>query len=244
MKQQRHKRRESFSVLLISDVDRSSKQFNISLTIIRLIFFLILLILAVIGLLTFLFLSVNKKQQALQAQLTSQEALAEQLRVEKDALSNEIQTLQAENNDLREVSKIITSKREEAAEEEAPASNPLPTLFPSSGSGILIETYSEDRPYLSISTHSEGKIVATGDGTVITVGSDDTYPFIIEIEHENGYQTRYMCLQEVQLETEQGAQVKAGDILCIVTSDDTQLDYQILLNGEAIDPLSIIDAKG
>lgn len=244
MEQQRHKRRESFSVLFISNVDRSSKQFNISLTFIRLIFFLMLLILAVIGLLAFLFFSGSKKLGLLRAQLNSQEKLVEQLNAEKSTLDNEIQALRAENNDLRQVSKIITTKREEAAAQEAPVSNPLPTLFPSSGSGILVETYSEDRPYLSISTHSEGKIVATGDGTVVTVGSDDAYPLILEIEHADGYLTRYMCSQDVQIKTEEGAQVLAGDILCTVTTDDTQLDYQIFLNGDAIDPLSVIDAKG
>ena len=43
---------------------------------------------------------------------------------------------------------------------------------------------------------------------------------------------------------EEGAQVEAGTILMTITSDDTQLDYQVLLNGETIDPLSVIDAKG
>ena len=231
MKQQRHKRRESFSVLLISNVDRSNRQFSVSLTFIRLIFFLILLILAVIGILTFLFLAGNQKQNMLRAQLTTQEAMVEQLNAEKDVLDNEIQALRAENNDLRQVSKIITTKREEAAAEEAPASNPLPTLFPSSGSGILIETYSEDRPYRSINTHTEGKIVATGDGTVVTVGSDDTYPLILEIEHENGYKTRYMCNQDVQVQTEEGSQVKAGDLLCTIID---KLDLVIEDNGIGI----------
>lgn len=243
-KQQRHKRRESFSVLLVSNVDRGNRQFHVSLTFIRLIFFLILLILAVIGILTFLFLAGNRNQHALRAQLKTQEALVEQLNAEKGVLDNEIQALRAENNDLRQVSKIITAKREEAAAEESPASNPLPTLFPSSGSGILIENYSEERPYLSINTHADGKIVATGDGTVVTVGSDDAYPFILEIEHENGYKTRYMCNQDVEVQTGEGSQVTAGDLLCTVISDDTQLDYQIFLNEKAIDPLSIIDAKG
>ena len=104
MKQQRHKRRESFSVLLISNVDRSNRQFSVSLTFIRLIFFLILLILAVIGILTFLFLAGNQKQNMLRAQLTTQEAMVEQLNAEKDVLDNEIQALRAENNDLRPVS--------------------------------------------------------------------------------------------------------------------------------------------
>ena len=43
---------------------------------------------------------------------------------------------------------------------------------------------------------------------------------------------------------EEGGQVQQGDPLLTITTDDTQLDYQIILNGETVDPLSVIDAKG
>lgn len=76
------------------------------------------------------------------------------------------------------------------------------------------------------------------------VSSDDTYAHIIEVEHEGGYKTRYLLLQDCEVNTEQGAQVEAGDTLMTITSDDCQLDYQVLLNDEPIDPLSVIDAKG
>ena len=47
-----------------------------------------------------------------------------------------------------------------------------------------------------------------------------------------------------ELQVEEAKRVKAGDILAVITSDDTQLDYQVILEGEPIDPLNVIDAKG
>ena len=107
-----------------------------------------------------------------------------------------------------------------------------------------MSNYSEEEPYLSISMHEEGNIVATGNGTVITVSSDDTYPVIVEVEHEKGYKTRYLCRQEAEVKATEGAQVEAGDTLFTITTDETQLDYQILFEEEAIDPLTVIEAKG
>ena len=90
----------------------------------------------------------------------------------------------------------------------------------------------------------EDNLIAAGDGTITAVTSDETYPLIIELEHGNGYQTRYMCRQMAELQLEENAQVKAGDILAIITSDNTQLDYQVIFEGSPIDPLNVIDAKG
>lgn len=86
--------------------------------------------------------------------------------------------------------------------------------------------------------------MAAGNGTVTAVWSDDPYAHIVEIEHESGYKTRYLLHQDAEVNVEQGVQVQAGDTLLTITSDDCQLDYQVLLNDEPIDPLSIIDAKG
>ena len=73
--------------------------------------------------------------------------------------------------------------------------------------------YSAEQPYLSLNTNLDGNVVATGDGMVVTVESDDTYAHIIEVEHNNGYKSRYMCRQEAQTQIQAGAQVQAGDIL-------------------------------
>jgi len=245
MDQKRHKRKESFSLLLLSDTGGSSRQFHITLFSIRFTLLLLLLFLAaLIGLIVFSYAG-SQKQAALHAQLASCEEQISQLDSEKQVLANENQALKAEIEDLRQVSRIITSKKDEnAAAAEAEADTSLPTLFPSSDPGMIMANYSQEQPYISFNTHIESNIIATADGTVSSIGSDDTYPLIIEIQHENGYQTRYMCHEATQIQAEDGAQVKAGDILCTITTDNTQLDYQILINGEPIDPLNVIDAKG
>ena len=53
-----------------------------------------------------------------------------------------------------------------------------------------------------------------------------------------------MCRQEADVQATEGAQVEAGDTLFTITIDDSELDYQILFEGEPIDPLTVIEAKG
>ena len=129
-------------------------------------------------------------------------------------------------------------------EQEPEQEGTYPNRFPSSGVALVISSYSPDQPYMSFGMQVEDSIIATEDGTVTTISSDDTYPYIIEIEHENGYQTRYMCNQEAQLNVQEGDQVTSGSELITITLENTQLDYQVFLEGEPIDPINIIDAKG
>ncbi|MDE6891143.1 MAG: hypothetical protein K2P50_05030 [Lachnospiraceae bacterium] len=53
-----------------------------------------------------------------------------------------------------------------------------------------------------------------------------------------------MCRQDADKNTEIGAKVNAGDTILTITADNTQLDYQVVFEGEIIDPLNVIDAKG
>ena len=139
-----------------------------------------------------------------------------------------------------------TPNEEEEVEPDEPADPDagIPRRYPTSGTSGRLSSYSEEEPYLAISTHTEGNIIATGNGTVTAVSSDDTYPVIVEVEHDKGYRTRYMCRQTADVLATEGAQVEAGDTLFTITVDDSQLDYQILFEGEPIDPLTVIEAKG
>ena len=246
MKRQRHKHKESFSILLISNTGQSSRQYHVSLFLFRLFVFLLLLICVALGGVTFLFTMEYGKRTNLQQQVISQSQLVAQLESEKNTLNNENLALTAENDGLRQAA--IVNAEEETAEPEQepePESSPsFPSRYPCSGTGILTTTYSEEHPFLSSNTQAEGNIIAAGDGTVTSIGSDDTYPLIMEIEHGNGYRTRYMCLQNAEVKVEQGAQVHIGDVLIMVTTNDTQLDYQVIFEEQAIDPLTIIDAEG
>lgn len=246
MKRQRHKHKESFSLLLISNTGKASRQFHISTFIFRLSAVLVLLLCASLLWLGYQFSIGQQKESDLQEQIVSQAQLIEQLETEKENLNNEKFVLASENEAL--LATIAESAEEEAAmeaEAQAQAQAPaLPNRYPCTGSGILTSPYSQEQPYISIDTQAESKIIAAGDGTILSVTSDDTYHIIIEIEHENGYHTRYMCRQDAQLRAEEGTEVLTGDILININADNTQLDYQIIYENEPIDPLTIIEAEG
>lgn len=248
MKDQRHKRKESFSVLLISNIDRSSRQFQISMFTIRMVIFLLVLLLAILGWLGYQYATGYHREEALRQQMHSQEEKTAQLEQEKETWNSEKLALEAENEALRQEQEQIEAAEEEEpepqAEVEPQVDSTHPTRYPYQGSGVLEGTYTEEQPYITISTYAGGTIVAAGDGAVTAIGQDDTYKIILEITHPSGYTTRYLCRGEAELQVEEGAQVSAGDVLVNIATDDTLMDYQILQEGETVDPLSIIEAKG
>ena len=256
MNNQRHKRRESYSILLISNTGRTSRQFQLSTVAIRLLLVILLLTCTVAGLLAYTYSTAHKVQTELRTRLSEQEQLVTTLTAENTSLKEEQQTLTEENEALKRESEQYAQEAraaaeamaaaEAAAEEEAEpeSDSTYPSRYPSSGASVLSSSYSEEQPYLTITTYTDSTIVAAGDGTVVAVASDDIYHHIIEIEHESGFKTRYLCHQEASVEAEEGAQVKAGDLLLTITADDTQMDYQVLNAEGPVDPLSVIDAKG
>lgn len=249
MKRKGHKHKESFSLLLLSNSGRKNRQWHVSKAVFCLLSTLLLLICIAVGVMGYMLyqvFSTDAKQEDLRAQLEEQKQLAEQLKAENEELSNAKQRLETE---LETYSQSADAGEEEAEEKtgeetEADSESGIPRRYPSSGTSTLVSSYTEEQPYLSINTHEEGNIVATGDGTVTAVTSDDDYPVIVEVEHAKNYKTRYMCRQAADVQATRGAQVEAGDILFTITTEDTQLDYQILFEDEPIDPLTVIEAQG
>lgn len=242
MKRQRHKRKASFSILLISNVEQGNKQFNISLFSFRLLVLLLPVTCIILTWLVCQYIFGLDAQDRLRSQLIAQQQQIEKLeaensslQIEKAALSAEIDLFRLNNG---------SSEGNEQLNTEPEADLNIPSLYPSSGKGILISPYSDDLPYISIGVQPGDDIITTGNGTVTSIGSDNTYPVIAEVSHESGYITRYMCRQEAELKSEEGAQISAGDSLFSITAPDTQVDYQIIFENEPIDPLTIIDAKG
>ncbi len=240
MNGQKHKRKESFSILLISHTGQDNKHFCISSGSLRLFVIIpVLIVVILVGLIYTVWASYGN-EVILRGQINAQAQQIKQLEEEKEALSNENLALVSENETLRGQEE----RPEDSMAEETQTDSTFPSRYPSSETGMLAETYSEDHPYLSISMQAGGSIVAAGDGTVVSVGADDTYPLIIEIEHGNGYRTRYMCRQDAGNRPEEGTQVRVGDTLVTIEAETAQLDYQVILEDQPIDPLMILDAKG
>ena len=248
MKRKGHNHKESFSILLISNTGQQSRQFHISRFATRLLIVLLVLICVAIGGAVWIFCQ-NPfegivQNNNLRTQMDSQAQTIQQLEAEKEALAQELAALQQENDNLLQTMNTPNEEEEVEPDEPADPDAGIPRRYPTSGTSGRLSSYSEEEPYLAISTHTEGNIIATGNGTVTAVSSDDTYPVIVEVEHDKGYRTRYMCRQTADVLATEGAQVEAGDTLFTITVDDSQLDYQILFEGEPIDPLTVIEAKG
>lgn len=240
MERQRHKRKESFSILLTSNTGGNSRQFHLSVFWVRLFFGLFFLLCAVAIAMAVLYSNGYREQEALRGQLKEQEQRVKELEAERDQLNEEKMTLMSANEELQKAE----AEKEELLDAVPEKNTAVPALYPYSGTGILISSYTEEQPYLAINARPGGNVVAAGDGKVITVGSDETYPSIIEVEHGEGYITRYLCRHSADVKLQEGAQVKAGDALYPITDEDTELNYQVIFEGEAIDPLTVIEAKG
>ena len=248
MKRKGHNHKETFSILLISNTGQQSRQFHISRFASRLLIVLLLLICVGIGGAVWIFCQ-NPfegivKNNNLRAEIDSQAQTIQQLETEKEALAQELAALRQENENILQTMDTPNEEVEAQPDEPEDSDSGIPRRYPTSGTSGRLSSFSEEEPYLAISTHTEGNIIATGKGTVTSVSSDDTYPVIVEVEHDKGYRTRYMCRQQADVLATEGAQVEAGDTLFTITVDDSQLDYQILFEGEPIDPLTVIEAKG
>lgn len=248
---QRHVHKESFSVLLIPNTGGMSRQFHVTRFSFRLcvgaLFLVLLVVAGAVGWAGYQFNrqeNVRKLIKQQEEQIKTLEAQKQALEQEKGTLLAQMETLEQEKTAAVEAASETTAESETKAESTPEKDTSVPRRYPYTGISTVLSDYSAQQPYLSLNTHSDGNVVATGDGMVVTVDSDDTYAHIIEVEHNNGYKTRYMCRQEAQTQMQVGAQVQAGDILLTVLEDDTQLDYQILFEEEAIDPLTVFEAKG
>ena len=258
MKQRRHRHKESFSVLLISNTGQNARRFHVTGSVFRLLTVLVLCICAAFGWFTYQYLfseeiasgHVNASEgigeTELLDQIAEQEKQIQQLAEENDALSRRNDELISENKALLAVAKtsMDASLAQEVVGDELTDDPAYPSLYPYSETGDVSVKYSEDHPYVSIDTPIEGEIVAAGNGTIAMIGSDDTYPLIIEIEHGNGYRTRYMFPQAAEALQEEGTQVEAGTALVSVDIQNVQLDYQVIYDEKPIDPMIVFEAKG
>lgn len=238
MKPQRHIRKEFISILLVSNMGGKNKEIRLSRPVYRSLRYMPILILAVVLILIGLLFFQQKQMQQLRAQIEPYTKQIEQQEAQIAQMNVENQKLANENTQLKEEVEAATEV------EESPYQD-APNGYPYMGAGgILVSPYSDAQPYMSINTHTDGAIVAGGDGTITSVSSDDTYPLIVEIKHEDGYITRYLCNEAAQTQLEENTQVKMGDTLFTITVDNTQFDYQIIYKNKPIDPLVVIEAKG
>lgn len=93
---------------------------------------------------------------------------------------------------------------------------------------------------LDIAARRGEKVRATADGRVIHTGVDVNYGRFVDIDHENGYRTRYGHLSAITIK--RYTRIKRGDIIGLVgntgRASGYHLHYEVLRNDRVIDPAS------
>ncbi len=239
---ERHKRKEVYSVILVSHTDNQSRQFTISALWVRLLTGLVILIFGGLAFGGYYLASNGYREYELQQQVNQQTEELEQMAAAIQELEGTVATLTQENQQLQQNTQ--TGEDSESGDKTAAAvETTLPRLYPSDGVGDLKSTFTTERPYLTIGMRSGDNVVATGDGVVRLVDYDPNYLHSVEIEHESGYITRYFCNDNVEIRVKEGDQVKARAPLFTIIIDYSQLDYQIILENEAVNPFQVMKVE-
>lgn len=171
--------------------------------------------------------------------IIEQTAALNDLTDENEALTVENSTL---SNKVAVLSEAVSKKAEaEDVLSQVTIENALPKGFPLSGSATMTEAEEGD-PMLIFSASSGINVLTTGTGTVEVVDADEIYGTKIIIDHGNGYRSVYRNGGTALVK--QGESLGKGYILFSIGKDNQELGYQIMLNEEYIDPMTMIEING
>ncbi|MBO4748734.1 MAG: peptidoglycan DD-metalloendopeptidase family protein [Lachnospiraceae bacterium] len=236
-------------IIVTSDAkDAEVRQIKIKTWILGLI---VILVFALFGaLIGFLFYEERIWQAAIEksnGQLRQMEAMAEENeKVKAQMESNELELrgqIQALSDEVQVVSKTLNQKVEsEKALMEELEKLSIPSNLPLNGSAYSIESEGTDKPVAKIVSYAGNLVVATAKGTVIAVNEDVVYGHNVWIDHGNGYVTIYRNASDPMVK--QGDMVYQGTTIFVLDAASTQVGYQMMKDGEYVNPLDVIDIKG
>jgi murein DD-endopeptidase MepM/ murein hydrolase activator NlpD len=121
-----------------------------------------------------------------------------------------------------------------------------PTSWPLSERGYITQALLEgavrEHPGVDVAVPSDSYIRAAGAGTVAEVGDDPVLGFFAIIDHADGYRSLYAHASSILVTP--GAEVRQNEVIALVGSSGQStaphLHFEILLNGERVDPLTMV----
>ena len=182
-----------------------------------------------------------------------------------DELTNESATLEASNGELEtKVQQLSAALNQRLEDEQISAEEAetlaVPTGFPLTGTASMtpavddpndtkVTKLTEDNqdsatgnPLVLFDSAAGNSVIASGSGTVQTVTTDVKFGNMVTIDHGNGYISIYRNMGD-PLVTE-GSAIDKGDIIFVITEDNTTLGYQIQQDEQYIDPEDLIEING
>lgn len=246
-----HKRKNNHVVIVTSDAANAGmRQFRIRPWILQTI---ILILCVIIGALIGYFVYEKDIWEAEFDQTARQNEVIDALQQEKAELEGQIAELNGQigelnaqitelNEDIRILSNTVDQKVQAETElTKTLEQQSLPTKFPLN-SGASMDAPPEGELSCVFNVQSGALVVATANGTVISVNDDPVYGHNVWVDHGNGYVTIYRNQGEVKVE--QGKTVTQGTTLILITDSNSKLGYQIMKDGEYVDPMEMLNISG
>ncbi|MCX7554574.1 M23 family metallopeptidase [Marinicella sp. S1101] len=99
-------------------------------------------------------------------------------------------------------------------------------------------------PGMDYSGAYKSSIVAAADGVVVWAGKRSSYGKMVEIDHGNGFMTRYAHAESIDVEL--GQKVTAGEKIAVMgktgRATSEHLHFEILKNGRKVNPLPFVNS--
>jgi murein DD-endopeptidase MepM/ murein hydrolase activator NlpD len=121
----------------------------------------------------------------------------------------------------------------------------LPTSWPLSQRGFVTQPLLADgerHPGLDVAVPADTYVRAAGAGVVVDVGEDPVYGRFVSLDHGSGYRSMYAHASETLVEL--GQRVRRNEVIALSGSTGRStaphLHFEILLNGEPLDPLTMV----
>lgn len=248
MASKRHKRKNGYTIMIVSDsVEKNQKKFHINTGILSIAAF-VLLVAAVCyaEYTTILMRGATRRSETYVEQIAGLQEENERLTEEKETLEKQVANL---NQTLTQKEAQVQMQEEtiQAAEE----TENMPAGFPLSGVAQIKEADGENDTGMQPVTEQKEIIftaaaglnsISTGDGTVLEVAVTQGEPTVIRIDHGNGYVSVYRNDGTPVVET--GAAVEKGTTLFEIGQNNTEVGYSVSKDGNYLDPMDLIEIKG
>jgi murein DD-endopeptidase MepM/ murein hydrolase activator NlpD len=172
-----------------------------------------------------------------------------EIRHNLSALATETAQTLAESDRLRTLAMHLLNVRHIQELARARALAAIPSIDPVDGAGVIgcfcYRSYPDTEFHPGVDLGADyGEVVrAAAAGTVATADWDGGYGEKIDIDHGNGYHTWYAHLSK--MEVQPGEYVRKGQEIGLVGSSGfstgPHLHYQVMLNGQPVDPTPYLD---
>jgi murein DD-endopeptidase MepM/ murein hydrolase activator NlpD len=164
--------------------------------------------------------------------------------VERDLLALE-QRLRHQNDQLSVLENLISNRELERGLE--PAGRPIEKGWLSSGYGKRADPFTAQPAMhygIDFSGPRQSNILAVAGGVVTWSGQRPGYGQVVDIDHGNGYMTRYAHNEKNLVSV--GTRVRAGDTIALMGSTgratSSHVHFEVWLDGRRINPYDVVTA--